>query len=255
MDKQPALDADEVFTIVSHFDRLDVADAEAALRAAAELAGCPVGVRWSDATEPTVWLEREGPARATDELLLHRLRHLLNRLNRAVPAQGATSLRIDDPALIELLLSGEAKPEERARAARLLGLDATRELRVLATSSPGSATRLLAKALPGQSIRTATIGRVGAVLCQSARDTTSLSDHLNEVIVDEFSGLGALGAGPMAWHRGECRRPRGIHIMEPGPAGTALRLVHGFRSPRHCLRAAQSAGGPRRYSGGARARD
>ncbi|RIS78966.1 PucR family transcriptional regulator, partial [Mycobacteroides abscessus] len=52
MDKQPALDADEVFTIVSHFDRLDVADAEAALRAAAELAGCPVGVRWSDATEP-----------------------------------------------------------------------------------------------------------------------------------------------------------------------------------------------------------
>ncbi|SHU52352.1 Uncharacterised protein [Mycobacteroides abscessus subsp. abscessus] len=123
MDKQPALDADEVFTIVSHFDRLDVADAEAALRAAAELAGCPVGVRWSDATEPTVWLEREGPARATDELLLHRLRHLLNRLNRAVPAQGATSLRIDDPALIELLLSGEAKPEERARAARLLGLE------------------------------------------------------------------------------------------------------------------------------------
>ncbi|SKR43209.1 Sugar diacid utilization regulator [Mycobacteroides abscessus subsp. abscessus] len=196
MDKQPALDADEVFTIVSHFDRLDVADAEAALRAAAELAGCPVGVRWSDATEPTVWLEREGPARATDELLLHRLRHLLNRLNRAVPAQGATSLRIDDPALIELLLSGEAKPEERARAARLLGFDAARELRVLATSSPGSATRLLAKALPGQSIRTATIGRVGAVLCQSARDTTSLSDHLNEVIVDEFPASAHSERGP-----------------------------------------------------------
>ncbi|CPW69753.1 Uncharacterised protein [Mycobacteroides abscessus] len=122
MDKQPALNADEVLMIVSHFDRLDAADAEAALRAAAELAGCPVGVRWSDATEPTVWLEREGPARATDELLLHRLRHLLNR---AAPAQGTTSLRIDDPALIELLLSGDAKPEERARAARLLGLDAT----------------------------------------------------------------------------------------------------------------------------------
>ncbi|CPU32914.1 Uncharacterised protein [Mycobacteroides abscessus] len=203
MDKQPALNADEVLMIVSHFDRLDAADAEAALRAAAELAGCRVGVQWSDATEPTVWLEREGPARATDELLLHRLRHLLNR---AAPAQGTTSLRIDDPALIELLLSGDAKPEERARAVRLLGLDATRELRVLATSSPGSATKLLAKALPGQSIRTATIGRVGAVLCQTARDTTSLSDHLNEVI-RRVSGPGTLGAGPMARHRGERRRP------------------------------------------------
>ncbi len=85
MDKQPALNADEVLMIVSHFDRLDAADAEAALRAAAELAGCRVGVRWSDATEPTVWLEREGPARATDELLLHRLRHLLNR---AAPPRG-----------------------------------------------------------------------------------------------------------------------------------------------------------------------
>ncbi|AMT72293.1 PucR family transcriptional regulator [Mycobacteroides immunogenum] len=193
MDKQPALDADEVFTIVSHFDRLDAADAEAALRAAAELAGCPVGVRWSDAAEPTVWLEREGPARATDELLLHRLRHLLNR---AAPAQGTTSLRIDDPALIELLLSGDAKPEERARAARLLGLDATRELRVLAISAPASARRILAKALPGQAIRAVTIGRVGALVCQGTGNTTTLSDHLNDVIVGEFPASPHSAQGP-----------------------------------------------------------
>ncbi|AMU22352.1 Sugar diacid utilization regulator [Mycobacteroides abscessus subsp. bolletii] len=193
MDKQPALDADEVFTIVSHFDRLDAVDAETALRAAAELAGCPVGVRWSDAAEPTVWLEREGLARATDELLLHRLRHLLNR---SAPAQGATSLRIDDPALIELLLSGDAKPEERVRAARLLGLDATRELRVLAISAPASARRVLAKALPGQVIRAVTIGRVGALVCQGTGNTTTLSDHLNDVIIGEFPTSPHSAPGP-----------------------------------------------------------
>ncbi len=58
MDEQAALDADLVFAIVSHFDQLDVADAEAAVRSAGELAGCPVGVRWSD-VEPVVWLECE----------------------------------------------------------------------------------------------------------------------------------------------------------------------------------------------------
>lgn len=53
MDEQPALDADLVFTIVSRFDQLDVAAAQAAVRSARELAGCPVGVRWSDG-EPVV---------------------------------------------------------------------------------------------------------------------------------------------------------------------------------------------------------
>ncbi|QCH25147.1 hypothetical protein [Mycobacteroides salmoniphilum] len=37
MDQQPALDADLVFSIVSHFDQLDVADVEAAVRSAGEL--------------------------------------------------------------------------------------------------------------------------------------------------------------------------------------------------------------------------
>lgn len=52
MDKQPALDADLVLMIVSHFDRLDAADVEATVRSAEELAGCPIGVRWSDGAEP-----------------------------------------------------------------------------------------------------------------------------------------------------------------------------------------------------------
>ncbi|TDZ75528.1 hypothetical protein DE4585_01899 [Mycobacteroides salmoniphilum] len=38
MDEQPALDADLVFTIASHFDQLDVADAEAAVVGMTKLA-------------------------------------------------------------------------------------------------------------------------------------------------------------------------------------------------------------------------
>ncbi|TDZ92302.1 hypothetical protein CCUG62472_02908 [Mycobacteroides salmoniphilum] len=68
MDQQPALDADLVFTIASHFDQLDVADVEAAVRSAGELAGYPVGVRWSDVGEPVVWLEREGLMGATSAI-------------------------------------------------------------------------------------------------------------------------------------------------------------------------------------------
>ncbi len=68
MDQQPALDADLVFTIASHFDQLDVADVEAAVRSAGKLAGCPVGVRWSDVGEPVVWLEHEGLMGATSAI-------------------------------------------------------------------------------------------------------------------------------------------------------------------------------------------
>lgn len=146
MDKQPALDADLVLMIVSHFDQLDAADVEAAVRSAEELAGCPIGVRWSDGAEPTVWLEREGPSRPADELLLHRLRHCLTR---SAPAQTPAALRMDDPALIEVVLSGAAEPEDRMRAVRLLGLDDTRELRVLAISAPAGARRLLADGWSG----------------------------------------------------------------------------------------------------------
>ncbi|MGH3725226.1 MAG: PucR family transcriptional regulator [Mycobacterium sp.] len=193
MDKQPGLDADLVFTIVSHFDQLEAADAEAAVHSASQLAGCAVGIRWSDGGEPHVWLEREGSAQPTDELLLHRLHHFLRR---SMPVQTSASLHMDDPALIEVVLSGESSPEDRMRAVRLLGLDDTRELRVLAISAPADARQLLAEALPGQVIRSATIGRVGALLCQATGDTRTLSDHLNAVIVREFPPAPRLVQGP-----------------------------------------------------------
>lgn len=193
MDKQPGLNADLVFTIVSHFDRLDAADADTAVRSASELAGCPVGIQWSDGGEPQVWLEREGPAEPTDELLLHRLHHLLRR---SVPVQTSATLHMDDPALIEVVLSSESIPEDRMRAVRLLGLDDARELRVLAISAPAGAGQLLAKALPGQVIRSATIGRVGALLCQATGDTKTLSDHLNAAIVGEFPAAPRSVQGP-----------------------------------------------------------
>ncbi|WP_078314863.1 hypothetical protein [Mycobacterium sp. D16Q16] len=61
------MDADLVFTIVSHFGQLDVADTEAAVRSAGELAGSPVGVRWSDG-ETVVWLECAGAMGATSAI-------------------------------------------------------------------------------------------------------------------------------------------------------------------------------------------
>lgn len=201
-------DPASVLRIVSHFDQLDEssANADTVIRSAAMLAECPVGARWPSGTEvrydarglplgdpkapepsesePTIWLERAGTQRPLDPVVLDRFRRSLRRATSHV---GATP-RIGDPALLEVVLSGTAQREDRARAIRLLGLDESRQTRVLAVSahSPPDAVKIIASELPGQLVRSVTIGTTTAVLCQGAGDSRTLSDRLDTAIVEAF---------------------------------------------------------------------
>lgn len=217
-------DPESMLTLVTYFDELNesAANAEAVVRFAALLAECPVGSRWASGAvvrfdgagradhegaapsepppednEPAVWLERSGPAHPLDPVLLDRLRHAL----RAVTTRVGVAPRIGDPALLEVVLSGKERLEDRARAIRLLGLDENRELRVVAVSaySPPDALRVILRELRGMAVRSATIGNATAVVCQGAHDTRAISDTLDAAIVKEFPAPLSAGSGRGPW--------------------------------------------------------
>ncbi|MGV9664721.1 hypothetical protein [Nocardia niigatensis] len=102
-------------------------------------------------------------AHPLDAVVLDRLRHCL----RVVSArQAANPLRMDDPALLEVVLSEKERREDRVRAMRLLGLDPARATRVLAVAGPGAAdaVRIIGEYVP--ILRQAVIGATTAVLVQ-----------------------------------------------------------------------------------------
>ncbi|MEX5637290.1 helix-turn-helix domain-containing protein [Parafrankia sp. FMc2] len=168
------------------------------MRVTAALAGCvaglqrdgtspplrftPDGDRAGDAVaEPTsadlgrdsggrVWLERPGSSGPLDDLVLERFVLAARLLSRPEPARPAPHLA--DPALIELLLGEQAAAEDRARALVLLGLDASRPVRVGAVgtedgSDPGAAAvGLLARGGPLPQLHVAAVGGAAAVLLQ-----------------------------------------------------------------------------------------
>ncbi|ULP47841.1 helix-turn-helix domain-containing protein [Mycolicibacter virginiensis] len=176
-----------VLQLVAHFDALleSSADAEAVILSAEAVAECPVTVRWTSATEPEIRLERAGRApHPLDEVLLDRVRHAL----RMAASRAGETVRLGDPALVELLLSDNELPAERARAIRLLGLDETREVRVLAVSagSPAEALRVVVRELGDQPVRSVTIGADTALLCYSSEDARTLSDRLDAAIIAAF---------------------------------------------------------------------
>ena len=154
-------DPESVLRLVRFFDDLDATGADAVLEAAQAVAGCPVHVRW-DGSAPEVWLERDAPAHPLDGVLLDRVRHALGDIGARVPPS------FGDPALVEVVLSSRERPEDRARAIRLLGLDESREVRVLAVSAQSSpeALRVITSALTSVSVRTADLGTATAVVCQ-----------------------------------------------------------------------------------------
>ncbi|MFD7845841.1 helix-turn-helix domain-containing protein [Nocardia sp. NPDC059764] len=186
-----------VLRLIAHFDAFDesAANADTVIRAAALLAECPAGASWPSSTvirydaagrllpatpapaeasgsDPAVWLERppqQWPADTSarphplDDVVLDRLRHCL----RVVAArQVADPLRMDDPALLEVVLSEKERREDRVRAMRLLGLDPGRATRVLAVTGPGAAeaVRIIGEHVP--ILRQAVIGATTAVLVQ-----------------------------------------------------------------------------------------
>ncbi|MDH6243410.1 helix-turn-helix domain-containing protein [Mycobacterium sp. OTB74] len=186
-------DPQAVLQLVRFFDELAASNesTEAVLRAAQQVAGCPV--RWDGGAEVTV--VREGPEHPLDGVLRDRLRHTLEAV------RGGMTPRLGDPALVEVVLSGRERVEDRARAIRLLGLDEAREVRVLAISapSPPEALRAIAAVLAGHSLRSAELGAATAVLCQGPGETRALSDDLDQMIVTTFPAPLPTGADRGPW--------------------------------------------------------
>ncbi|MUL63354.1 PucR protein [Mycobacterium sp. CBMA 234] len=205
-------DPESVLRLVRFFDGLDATGVDAVLRAAEEVAGCPVRVRWAGLVRE-VWLDRDGPGHPLDGVLLDRVRHTLGTVSSRVPPS------FGDPALVEVVLSSRERAEDRARAIRLLGLDETRDVRVLAVSAQSSpeALRVITSVLSSVSIRTADLGTATAVLCQGATNARALSDELDQAIIAAFPaplpvgadrgpwvGIGAAGrvfAAPTSWEQ------------------------------------------------------
>ncbi|TQM31631.1 PucR family transcriptional regulator [Nocardia bhagyanarayanae] len=228
----PAADVASVLRIVRYFDSFDEsgADADAVIRAAARLGDCVVGARWpsgrvvrydaagrpvpgtsdgaeitvgaeisvgadvSGGAQPTVWVERREGDRRLDGVLLDRLRHSL----RVVAARRSPpdTLHLGDRGLLEVVLSDKEHRADRARALYLLGVDATRAVRVLAISGPSAreAVRIVADRV--SLCCSAALGDTTAVLIQGCPDSRTFSDALNTAITQAFPVSRGGGTGP-----------------------------------------------------------
>ncbi|CRK52124.1 conserved hypothetical protein [Rhodococcus sp. RD6.2] len=203
-------DSVSVLRIISYFDELgeSAANADTVVRSAALLAECPVGVRWRAGTairygalgdpleddrpeastgqDLEVWLERAGGEHPLDSVLTDRLRHTLRVA--AMRPGAAAGPQMGDPALLEVVLSGKERREDRIRAVGLLGLDPTQYVRVLAVSATtnSSAAELISRSCPGRIVRSVAVGNLTAMLVQEDLDSRRLADDLHEAIVAAY---------------------------------------------------------------------
>ncbi|OFB38207.1 PucR protein [Mycolicibacterium sp. (ex Dasyatis americana)] len=252
-------DPASVLRLVAQFDAMEEQEVnvDAAVRFAALIAGCPVGVRRPGGTvvrydasgrldpiepgappvpegdETVVWVQRDGPGHPLDAVLLDRLRRLVVRLAARTGVSGTPHL--GDPALLVVVLSAKEHREDRARAIRLLGLDENRPTCVLAASghSPRETVRLITGELAAPTVRSAVIGNATAIVCQGSFDMTELSDRLERVIVEQFPAVVNTGTASGPW----------IGI---GSVGSAFSASTSWHEAVRALRFASSTGFGRR---------
>ncbi|MEN4397765.1 PucR family transcriptional regulator [Mycolicibacterium senegalense] len=251
-------DPASVLRLVAQFDALEEQEvnADAAVRFAALIAGCPIGVRWpggtavrydasgrldpiesgaaaADGDEIVVWVEREGSGHPLDGVLLDRLGRVVRRVAARTGVSGTPHL--GDPALLEVVVSAKEHREDRARAIRLLGLDETRPTCVLAASghSPRETVRLVTSELAAPTVRSAVIGNATAIVCQGSFDMRELSDRLERVIVEQFPAVVNTGTASGPW----------IGI---GSVGSAFSASTSWHEAVRALRFASSTGFGRR---------
>ncbi|WP_344294708.1 helix-turn-helix domain-containing protein, partial [Streptomyces synnematoformans] len=213
-----SLDADAAAAVrvIAHFQALlgggGVAP-EVLVRSTAALAGCPAGlaaggadgvvdggvVRFGpDGSRPasgssgavsgrrpvapagSVWLERDGGPGPLDDLVLEWMALAAGMS----PRRPAPPPHVVDPALVEIVLSAREAVEDRMRALRLLGLGPERPLRVVAAAGGGegdagvAAVALLARGVPGATVRIAAMDTLAAVLVQTAEGGAGVAGEL-----------------------------------------------------------------------------
>ncbi|MFW6599149.1 helix-turn-helix domain-containing protein [Propionibacteriaceae bacterium Y2011] len=109
----------------------------------------------------TVWLERPGPPRQLDALVLERLALAAAGVAERYGPAGTT---MADPALVELAVGPGSDEVARARAMRLLGFTPGRPVTVAAVRSAMSLDQLARLVGDRGPTRAATLGDIGVVL-------------------------------------------------------------------------------------------
>ena len=178
-------------------------------------------LRWGEGL--SVWLERSGPPWDLDDLILERFA-MAARILMPGPPPAAQDLA--DPALIEILISDSQCAEDRARAARLLGLDPSRSIRVVAvatTDAQDAATAAvgLVAAFRPTTTRAAAIGSIAAVVIPPTRSGSATDSGLRTT-----SNIVAGVGGSVLPHRARQSWLQGQVALRFAVADTAYAIVH-----------------------------
>ncbi|GIF46371.1 PucR-like helix-turn-helix protein [Asanoa ferruginea] len=112
----------------------------------------------------TVWLERTGPARRLDLVLVDRLAIAAAAV---VERYGPARTTMADPALVELVISADTDEAARTRALRLLGFATDLPVRVVAVRAEFPLDQIGRLLCPARPVKAATLADVGVVLAST----------------------------------------------------------------------------------------
>ena len=115
-----------------------------------------------------MWLERPGPPRPLDQLVVDRLAIAAAAV---VERYGPSRTTMADPALVELSISADSDEAARARALRLLGFAADLPVRVIAVRSRLPLDQVANLVCPARPVKAAQLADVGVILATTIDPT------------------------------------------------------------------------------------
>lgn len=136
----------------------------------------------------TVWVERPGEPGPLDEVVLDRLAIAAAAV---VERYGPASTTMADPALVELVISGDSDEAARNRALRLLGFAADLPIRVAAVRTSVPLDRVGGLICPGRPVKAAPLSDVGVILATTV-DAAGFPDGV-------CAGIGAAASPDRSW--------------------------------------------------------
>jgi hypothetical protein len=151
-------------------------------------ASTTIPVTLDDEEIGTVWLERPGEAGLLDEVVLDRLAIAAAAV---VERYGPARTTMADPALVELVISGDSDEAARNRALRLLGFAPDLAIRVAAVRSAVPLDQIGGLVCPGRPVKAAPLGDVGVILA-TTMDTARFPDGV-------CAGVGAAASPDRSW--------------------------------------------------------
>jgi len=134
----------------------------------AEPASCSQVVTLDDEDIGAVWLERPGTPIPLDDLVLDRLAIAVTSV---VERYGPARTTMADPALVELVISGDVDDASRARALRLLGFADYRPVRVVAVEPGRQLDHIGVGICPNRPVKAASLTHVGVILATTVDAT------------------------------------------------------------------------------------